>query len=145
MHRQEDGVHALGHGRPAHPDLGCGTAGHGRSSSMGAAYRPGTINIIVSVPMPLSEAAYVNAVMTATEAKTQAVLEAGFRATGTVVGRTCASPPLWLVSRAGLRRAPVAVGARIARAVHAAVHIGALRYAAAADTGRDRAALAGHE
>src|SRR5450755_3926946 len=47
------------------------------------AWRPGTINIIVSVPVPLRDAAYVNAVMTATEAKTQAVLEAGFRATGT--------------------------------------------------------------
>ena len=33
------------------------------------AWRPGTINIIVSVPVPLSDAAYVNAVMTATEAK----------------------------------------------------------------------------
>jgi adenosylcobinamide amidohydrolase len=32
----------------------------------------GTINIIVSVPVPLGDEAYVNAVITATEAKTQA-------------------------------------------------------------------------
>jgi adenosylcobinamide amidohydrolase len=36
------------------------------------AWRPGTINIIVSVPVPVRDEAYVNAVMTATEAKTQA-------------------------------------------------------------------------
>jgi adenosylcobinamide amidohydrolase len=93
------------------------------------AWRPGTINIIVSVPVPLSAAAYVGAVMTATEAKTQAVLEAGFHATGTASDAICVAAPaagdpedfagprsLW--------------GARIARAVHSAVHTGAARYAA---------------
>jgi len=95
------------------------------------AWRPGTINIIVSVPVPLRDAAYVNAVMTATEAKTQAVLEAGFHATGTASDAICVAAPeagepedfagprsLW--------------GARIGRAVHSAVHAGAVRYLAKA-------------
>jgi len=90
--------------------------------------RPGTINIVVSVPVPLSDAAFVNAVVTATEAKTQAVLDARFACTGTASDAVCVAAPgggpgedfagprsLW--------------GARIARAVHAAVYAGALDYA----------------
>lgn len=47
------------------------------------AYRPGTINIVVQVPVRLSAAALVNLVVTATEAKTQALLEASVPGTGT--------------------------------------------------------------
>jgi len=92
-------------------------------------WRPGTINIIVSVPVPLRDAAYVNAVMTATEAKTQAVLEAGFRATGTASDAICVAAPVAGDPEdfAGPRSL---WGARIARAVHAAVRAGALRYQA---------------
>ena len=93
-------------------------------------WRPGTINIVVSVPVPLGDAAYVNAVITATEAKTQALLEAGVRATGTASDAVCIAAPT-----AGEREdfaGPRSLwGARIARAVHAAVHAGALRDAAA--------------
>ena len=94
------------------------------------AWRPGTINIIVSVPVPLADAAYVNAVITATEAKTQALLEAGVRATGTasdavVVAAPIAGQPADFAGPRSLW------GARIARAVHAAVHAGALHDAAA--------------
>jgi adenosylcobinamide amidohydrolase len=90
------------------------------------AWPPGTINIIVSVPVPLRDAAYVNAVMTATEAKTQAVLEAGFRATGTASDAICVAAPVAgePAEFAGPRSR---WGARIARAVHSAVHTGALR------------------
>jgi len=92
--------------------------------------RPGTINIIVSVPVPLADAAYVNAVMTATEAKTQALLEAGIRGSGTASDAVCIAAPA-----AGEREdfaGPRSLwGARIARAVHAAVRAGALRDAAA--------------
>jgi len=92
--------------------------------------RPGTINIIVSVPVPLADAAYVNAVMTATEAKTQALLEAGIRGSGTASDAICIAAPA-----AGEREdfaGPRSLwGARIARAVHAAVRAGALRDAAA--------------
>jgi adenosylcobinamide amidohydrolase len=92
--------------------------------------RPGTINIIVTVPVPLSEAAYVNAVITATEAKTQALLEAGVRATGTASDAVCIAAPA--AGEPEDFAGPRSVwGARIARAVHAAVHAGALRDAAA--------------
>lgn len=46
-------------------------------------YHPGTINIVVQLPVALSESALVNAVMTTTEAKTQALLEFGVPGTGT--------------------------------------------------------------
>jgi adenosylcobinamide amidohydrolase len=93
-------------------------------------WRPGTINIIVSVPVPLGDAAYVNAVITATEAKTQALLEAGIRATGTASDAVCIAAPAAGEPEdfAGPRSL---WGARIARAVHAAVNAGALRDAAA--------------
>jgi adenosylcobinamide amidohydrolase len=91
--------------------------------------RPGTINVIVSVPVPLTDPAYVNAVVTATEAKTQAILDAGFPGTGTATDAICIAAPTGGVPRdfAGPRSL---CGASIARAVHAAVHAGALLYAA---------------
>ncbi|MGH3221606.1 MAG: adenosylcobinamide amidohydrolase [Streptosporangiaceae bacterium] len=93
------------------------------------AWRPGTINIIVSVPVPLRDSAYVNAVMTATEAKTQALLEARFHATGTASDAICIAAPVAGEPEdfAGPRSL---WGARIARAVHSAVHTGAVRYPA---------------
>ena len=96
------------------------------------AWRPGTINILVSVPVPLSDAAYVNAVMTATEAKTQALLGAGFRASGTASDAICVAAPTAGEPEdfAGPRSL---WGARIARAVHSAVHAGAASYPAQAD------------
>ena len=79
---------------------------------------------------PAGDAAYVNAVITATEAKTQALLEAGIRATGTASDAVCIAAPAAGEPEdfAGPRSL---WGARIARAVHAAVHAGALRDAAA--------------
>ena len=92
---------------------------------------PGTINIIVSVPVPLTDAALVNAVITATEAKTQAVLDAGFAATGTATDAVCvaAQDPAGTAAEdfAGPRSA---WGARIARSVYAAVLAGATGYRA---------------
>lgn len=90
------------------------------------AWAPGTINIIVSVPVPLRDAAYVNAVMTATEAKTQAVLAAGFGATGTASDAICVAAPV-AGEPADFAGPRSLWGARIARAVHSAVHTGALR------------------
>lgn len=57
-------------------------------------WQPGTINIVVQVPVRLPDAALVNLVMTVTEAKTQALLDAGVPGTGTAsdaVAITC--PP----------------------------------------------------
>jgi adenosylcobinamide amidohydrolase len=90
---------------------------------------PGTINIIVSVPVPLTDAALVNAVITVTEAKTQAMLDAGFPGTGTATDAVCVaaldSPGAAAEDFAGPRSA---WGARIARVVHAAVLAGATGY-----------------
>jgi adenosylcobinamide hydrolase len=86
---------------------------------------PGTINLLVLVPAPLSDAALVNLVLTATEAKTQALLEAGVPGTGTSSDAVCiACPAAGLGSGAGVEPygGPRSRwGARAARAVHAAV------------------------
>jgi len=97
---------------------------------------PGTINIVVCVPVPLSDAAFVNAVVTVTEAKSQALLEAGFACTGTASDAVCVAAPAGGPGEdfAGPRSL---WGSRVARATHAAVYAGALAYArrtAAADT-----------
>lgn len=90
-------------------------------------FRPGTINIVVSVPVALDDAALVNAVMTATEAKTQALLEAGYDCSGTASDAVCvaADPRGAPEPFAGPRSV---WGARIARAVHTAVLAGARDY-----------------
>ena len=91
---------------------------------------PGTINVVVSVPVPLSDPAFVNAVVTATEAKVQAVLDAGFPGTGTATDAVCIAAPAGAAGEEFTGpRSPW--GARIARAVHAAVQAGAVGYAAA--------------
>jgi adenosylcobinamide hydrolase len=91
----------------------------------GAASGPpvGTINVLVGVPVRLVPAALVNAVMTATEAKSQALIERGVPATGTASDAICIACPAEgdLEIFAG-PRAPI--GSRIARAVHTAVSAG---------------------
>ena len=92
--------------------------------------RPGTINIVVTCPVPLSDAALVNAVATATEAKVQALLDAGLDCSGTPTDAVCLAAP---EPGPGTGAAePFAGprsrwGARLARAVHAAVLEGASR------------------
>lgn len=93
---------------------------------------PGTINIVVQLPVPLTDAALVGAVITATEAKTQALADARVPGTGTAsdaVAILCPPPD------GGREPEPFAGprspwGARLARAVHAAVAAGTSRYAA---------------
>jgi adenosylcobinamide hydrolase len=83
----------------------------------------GTINVVAVLPERLSDAALVNAVSTATEAKAQALADLGLHATGTATDAVCILCPdagrphdfggarsLW--------------GARLARAVYAAVLAG---------------------
>ncbi|MFJ8149756.1 adenosylcobinamide amidohydrolase [Streptomyces sp. NPDC096048] len=84
---------------------------------------PGTINIIAALPVALSDAALVNAVMTATEAKVQALLDAGLDCSGTPTDAVCVAaraeqPGAGLHAFAGPRSE---WGARLARAVHRAV------------------------
>jgi adenosylcobinamide hydrolase len=87
-------------------------------------FRPGTINVVVTVPARLADAALVNAVMTATEAKTQALLDAGVDGTGTASDAVCVVCPIdgAVEPFAGPRSH---VGAPLARAVYEAVRRGA--------------------
>ncbi|MYR46708.1 adenosylcobinamide amidohydrolase [Streptomyces sp. SID5910] len=84
---------------------------------------PGTINILAALPVALSDAALVNAVITATEAKVQALLEAGLDCSGTPTDAVCVAahaprPGTEVHAFAGPRSE---WGARLARAVHRAV------------------------
>ncbi len=81
---------------------------------------PGTINIVAWVPVRLSEAALVNAVATIAEAKAQAMWDIGIEATGTASDAVCLMCPV--DGAAEPYGGPRSVwGARLARAVHAAV------------------------
>jgi adenosylcobinamide amidohydrolase len=108
--------------------------------SAGVPRRPGTVNLVAWVPVPLSPAALVNAACTATEAKVQALVELGIPGTGTptdavVVCCPPAAPDGAPPEAYGGPRSRW--GARLARAVHVAVRDGAI-----AD--HDRATAAGH-
>jgi len=89
---------------------------------------PGTINIIVAVPVPLGDAAFVNAVITATEAKSQAVIEAGYHGTGTASDAICVAAPAQGGRAEDFAGPRSPWGARIARTVYAAVLAGARGY-----------------
>jgi adenosylcobinamide amidohydrolase len=80
----------------------------------------GTINVVAILPERLSDAALVNAVATATEAKVQALRDLGLRATGTATDALCVACPD--EGRAHAFGGPRSVwGARLARAVHATI------------------------
>jgi adenosylcobinamide amidohydrolase len=84
----------------------------------------GTINTVIFVPTRLSDGALINAIATATEAKSQALFEAGVSATGTPSDAVALFCPLdGDIERFGGPRS--LWGARIARAVHRAVLTGA--------------------
>ncbi|MER5386808.1 adenosylcobinamide amidohydrolase [Streptomyces sp. NPDC002688] len=88
---------------------------------------PGTINIIAALPVALSDAALVNAVSTVTEAKVQALLDAGYDCSGTPTDAVCIAarsprPGEELQAFAGPRSL---WGARLARAVYSAVRAAA--------------------
>ncbi|MFE4695849.1 adenosylcobinamide amidohydrolase [Streptomyces sp. NPDC056738] len=88
---------------------------------------PGTINIVAALPVALGDAALVNAVSTVTEAKVQALLDAGYDCSGTPTDAVCVAartprPGEEVHAFAGPRSL---WGARLARAVHAAVRAAA--------------------
>ncbi|HMC53136.1 MAG TPA: adenosylcobinamide amidohydrolase [Acidimicrobiales bacterium] len=83
----------------------------------------GTINVVAFLPERLSDAALVNTVATAAEAKVQAVRELGAQATGTATDALCLVCPDH--GRLHYFGGPRSVwGARLARAVHRAVVAG---------------------
>jgi adenosylcobinamide hydrolase len=85
---------------------------------------PGTINIVAILPVRLAPAAMLNALCTVTEAKAQALFEAGVAGTGTASDAVAIACPAAgdTEAFAGPRSA---WGARLARAVYAAVLAGA--------------------
>lgn len=88
-----------------------------------AAPAPGTINIVALLPVRLSDAALLNVLTTATEAKAQALLDAGVPGTGTASDAvTVACPANGPAEPFGGPRS--IWGARLARAVHDAVRAG---------------------
>lgn len=92
----------------------------------GTPHRPGTVNIVVTVPTALSDAALVNAVATATEAKVQALLDAGLDCSGTPTDAVCVAAPEPGPDGGEPFAGPRSTwGARIARAVHTAMLAGA--------------------
>lgn len=89
-------------------------------------WKPGTINIVAQLPVALDPGAAVGAVITVTEAKTQALVEAGVPGTGTASDAVvicwpgAASSPTGAEERFAGPRSEW--GARLALAVHNAVH-----------------------
>lgn len=105
-----------------------------------AGHFPGTINIVAAVPAAMSDAALVNLVATATEAKVQALLDAGYDCSGTPSDAVCVAAR---VPRAGAEAEPFggprsAWGAPLARAVHRAVRAAAERDRERRTTGMPR-------
>jgi adenosylcobinamide hydrolase len=96
----------------------------------------GTINLLILLHAPLTDAALVGAASTAVEAKAQALATAGVKAgsvtaTGTATDSLCvACPEAFPGSRVHFAGPATRVGTDLARAVHDAVVLGAERYAA---------------
>ena len=89
------------------------------------ARRPGTINIVVDLPVALGDAALVNLVATVTEAKTQALLDAGIAGTGTATDAVCiVCDPTTTAAGEPFGGPRSRWGARAARATFAAVRSG---------------------
>ena len=120
---REDGVAAAATVGLTHPSWAAA------ADAAPAAGAPGTVNIVAVLGRRLSGAALVNAVMTVTEAKSQALWEAGFAGTGTpsdAVAVLCA--PSGPAEAFGGPRSRY--GSRLARAVHRAVLDGSRRVGA---------------
>jgi len=100
---------------------------------------PGTINIVGYVPAALGPAALVNAALTATEAKAQALWALGVEATGTASDALCVLCPA--AGDGETYGGPRSTwGARLARAVHRAVLDGGKRWLAGGTAWSDRQA-----
>ncbi|WP_411076525.1 adenosylcobinamide amidohydrolase [Streptomyces sp. cmx-4-7] len=144
-----DRRHAVDGGAHAVVTAGIGVRGWAAAPGAGggAVPRPGTINIVVSLPVPLTDAALVNAVATATEAKTQALVELGADASGTPTDAVCVAAPFPVGEGAEPFAGPTEPfaepfagprslwGARLARAVHRATREACAGLLAAERTG----------
>jgi adenosylcobinamide hydrolase len=106
-----------------HPAWAAAPPPAGPASASASPPAAGTVNVVAFVPARLAPAALVNAVMTVTEAKTQALLEHGVPGTGTPTDAACVLTPTAGPAEpyAGPRSR---LGGDLARAVHAAVTAG---------------------
>ncbi len=92
-------------------------------------FRPGTINVVAFLPVRLSPGGLLNALTTVTEAKVQALWEAGVAATGTATDAACVVCPV--EGPRDLYGGPRSTwGSRLARATYAAVLVGARGWSA---------------
>ena len=99
------------------------TTGNAEEGSRSPRIRLGTINIVAQLPVGLEPGAAVNATMTITEAKVQALAEAGIDGTGTATDAAVVTWPA-AASRERFCGPRSVWGQRLANAVHDAVHSG---------------------
>nr|WP_232321029.1 adenosylcobinamide amidohydrolase [Mycobacterium shimoidei] len=129
----DGGVHAAATVGLSSPAWAAAPDGHFRRER--PPQRVGTINVVVAVPVRLCQAALVNAISTATEAKVQALHDAGVRATGTASDAIVVHCPT--DGAAETYGGPRSMfGARIARAVHAVVLAGSRAWIAVQEGAR---------
>lgn len=108
-------------------ETGRAEAGSADAAPTGAAGSGGTVNIVAVLSRRLSPAALVNAVMTVTEAKSQALWEAGFPGTGTPSDAVAVLCPA--AGPAEAFAGPRSLwGSRLARAAHRAMADGSRRW-----------------
>ncbi|MCW5252625.1 adenosylcobinamide amidohydrolase [Streptomyces sp. SHP 1-2] len=113
-------------GAEAFATAGISVRGWAAAPGEGAgAVLPGTINIVAALPVALTDAALVNAVITATEAKVQALVESGHDCSGTPTDAVCvAARAPYAGGETHAFAGPRSLwGARLARAVHGAVRV----------------------
>lgn len=116
----DQGVAVLATVGLGHPIRAAAVPGEAEGAAQAAGLIAGTINLVALLPVRLSDAALVNAVATATEAKVQALFDLGLDSTGTATDALCiACPAEGPPGSFGGPRSPW--GAPLARAVHAAV------------------------
>jgi adenosylcobinamide hydrolase len=121
VHREDSGVSV--HATVGITPVTWAAAPPGDAGGAPSAPAAGTINVVAFLPVRLADAALLNALCTATEAKSQALFDAGHAGTGTP------SDAVTVICHADGRAEPFGGprspwGARLARAVHAAVREG---------------------
>ncbi len=77
------GIHVEATAGVSHPTWAASDNAEGDSAPESGFRSPGTINIVARLPVPLATSAAVNAIITITEAKTQALLSRGVNGSGT--------------------------------------------------------------
>lgn len=123
-----DGVQATATTGLSYP-VWAADAGRLDESVPSATTNPGTINLVAALPVRLSPAALVNAIVTMTEAKSQAMIEAGMPGTGTASDAVCVACPAF-GEPVGFCGPRAQWGARLAVSSHRAVADGIRRWAA---------------